>query len=102
MSAHPRMIKGVVYCEGKPAKGVHVTVHKSKASYFTSFDGKYQVNAENKSKWIKFSLADREFVKELDPNESDYLDVQFPSKKEGDASVRPNREEVQSNKKLKN
>jgi hypothetical protein len=102
MSAHPRIIKGVVYSEGKPASGVHVTVHKSKASYFTSFDGKYEVKAESKSKWIKFSLAAREIVKELDPNEGDYLDIQFSPKKEDNAPSRPNHGEVLSDKILKN
>ena len=57
----PRVIHGTVYSkEGKKAAGVMVTAHKSKGKYFTSFDGFYEINANIKSKWIKFTFQDRE------------------------------------------
>ena len=37
--AQPRVIKGTVYRDGKPASGVTVAAHKGSASFFTSFDG---------------------------------------------------------------
>lgn len=56
----PRVIKGTVYTkEGKRAAGVMVTAHKSNAKYFTSFDGIYEIKANIKSKWIKFTFPDR-------------------------------------------
>ena len=59
-SCQPRLIKGTVYSkEGKKVAGVIVTAHKSKDKYFTSFDGYYKINANIKSKWIKFTFPDR-------------------------------------------
>lgn len=56
----PRVIKGTVYTnEGKKAAGVMVTADKSKGKYFTSFDGFYEISANIKSKWIKFTFPDR-------------------------------------------
>jgi hypothetical protein len=56
----PRVIKGTVYNkEGKKAAGVMVTADKSKGKYFTSFDGFYEISANIKSKWIKFTFPDR-------------------------------------------
>jgi len=56
----PRVIKGTVYMkDGKKAAGVIVTADKSKGKYFTSFDGLYEINANIKSKWIKFTFPDR-------------------------------------------
>jgi hypothetical protein len=58
--SQPRVIKGTVYTkEGKKAAGVIVTADKSKGKYFTSFDGVYEINANIKSKWIKFTFPDR-------------------------------------------
>ncbi len=59
-SGQPRLIKGTVWSkEGKRCAGVIVTAHKSKDKYFTSFDGYYEINANIKSKWIKFTFPDR-------------------------------------------
>lgn len=76
---YQRILKGTVYQSGKPAKGVKVTVDRSKSSYFTSFDGKYEVKADKKSKWIMFSFPDKEAKINLDPNGSDYIDYGVPS-----------------------
>jgi hypothetical protein len=59
-SGQPRVIKGTVYSkDGKKVAGVIVTAHKSKEKYYTSFDGFYEINANIKSKWIKFTFPDR-------------------------------------------
>lgn len=83
LSGNPRIIKGTISRDGKPVPGALVTVHKSKSSYFTSFDGKYEVKAESKSKWIQYSFSGMAFKKELDPNNGDYLDFQFPIQSAG-------------------
>ncbi len=54
-----RLVKGTVYdTEGKPAAGVEVSAHKTANSYFTSFDGKYEIDIPEKAKWIKFTFID--------------------------------------------
>jgi len=59
-----RVIKGTVYMDGEPAAGVTVEVQKG-GTMTTSFDGKYEVEADPKSKWIKFTpLATGESVRE--------------------------------------
>ena len=59
-SSQPRLIKGTVYSkEGQRVAGVIVTADKSRGKYYTSFDGYYEINANNKSKWIKFTFQDR-------------------------------------------
>ena len=80
VSAHPKVIKGTVYRDGKPASGVHVTVDKSKDSYFTSFDGKYELKANLKSKWIKFTFPDKEEKLDVDLNRGDIIDFGAPAK----------------------
>jgi tetratricopeptide (TPR) repeat protein len=65
-----RVIKGTVYREGKPAAGVTVEAHRG-GSMMTSFDGKYELEASDKTKWIRFTFI----------NESERLDI---SDKTGD------------------
>jgi tetratricopeptide (TPR) repeat protein len=50
-----RVIKGTVYMDGEPAAGITVEAQKG-SSMMTSFDGKYEVTADPKSKYIKFTL----------------------------------------------
>lgn len=50
-----RIIKGTVYMDGKPAAGVTVEAHKG-SSMMTSFDGKYEVTADPKSKYLNFTF----------------------------------------------
>jgi hypothetical protein len=78
VAATSRTLKGTVSQNGKPASGVLVTLHRSRASYFTSFDGKYELKVSSKSLWIRFTLAGTTIHKEIEPNGSDYLDVTFP------------------------
>ena len=101
LSAPGRVVKGTVSRDGKPASGVLVTVHKSKSSYFTSFDGKYEVKTKPKSRWISFASAETETKKELDPNGSDYLDVQLTSEKKELQTALPESGEHQKKKRKK-
>lgn len=50
-----RVIKGTVYMDGKPAAGVTVEAHKG-SNMMTSFDGKYEVTADPKSKYISYTF----------------------------------------------
>ena len=50
-----RIIKGTVYMDGKPAAGVTVEANKG-SSMMTSFDGKYEVTADAKSKYLSFTF----------------------------------------------
>ena len=80
INASPRVLKGTVYHKGKPASGVLVTVDKSSATYFTSFDGKYELKADTKSQWIKFTFNNQSTKLEIDPNGSDYIDCDLSAK----------------------
>lgn len=53
-----RVIKGTIYREGKPAAGVTVELHRSSQNVLTSFDGKYEITGDDKSKWIRFVFID--------------------------------------------
>ena len=50
-----RVVKGTVYREGKPAAGITVELHRG-GSMMTSFDGKYELTGDAKSKWIRFTF----------------------------------------------
>jgi hypothetical protein len=50
-----RVIKGTVYNNGEPAAGVTVEAHRG-GSMMTSFDGKYEVEADDRTKWIGLLL----------------------------------------------
>ena len=63
-----RVIKGTVYMDGKPAAGVTVEAHKG-STMMTSFDGKYEVTADPKSKYIKFTLMATNESKKFDLDE---------------------------------
>jgi hypothetical protein len=69
-----RTIEGTVYMNGEPAAGVTVEAHRG-GSAFTGFDGKYSVEADEKSKWIQFTAPDGTSErKELDENSGDKID----------------------------
>ena len=50
-----RVVRGTVYREGKPAAGITVELHRG-GSMMTSFDGKYELTGDAKSKWIRFTF----------------------------------------------
>ncbi|MCG6189017.1 tetratricopeptide repeat protein [Maribellus maritimus] len=52
-----KVFKGTVYRDGEPAAGVTVEVHRG-GDMMTSFDGKYELQGDEKSKWIRFTFID--------------------------------------------
>ncbi|HKK81523.1 MAG TPA: tetratricopeptide repeat protein [Prolixibacteraceae bacterium] len=53
-----RTITGIIYNSGEPAAGILVEAHRSNDSYYTSFDGKYEIEVSEKSKWLRFTFLD--------------------------------------------
>lgn len=71
-----RVIKGTVYMEGQPAAGVNVEAHRG-GEMLTSFDGKYEVEADEKTKWIKFTFIDETKRLEIEDKPGDVFDFAF-------------------------
>jgi len=71
-----RVIKGTVYMDGKPAAGITVEIHKG-GSMMTSFDGKYELNANAKSKWIRFTYIDDSKKANIETLKGDVFDYAF-------------------------
>jgi len=71
-----RVLKGIVYMDGKPASGVTVEANKG-SSMMTSFDGKYEVTADPKSKYIKFTLLATGEWKKWDLVEGSINEIDF-------------------------
>src|SRR5690554_6925119 len=84
-----RVIKGTVYREGKPAAGVTVEAHRG-GTMMTSFDGKYEVEASDKTKWIRFTFINESERLDISDKPGDVFDFAFDGKLPGDA------EEVES------
>ena len=82
-----RVITGTVYREGKVAAGITVEAHKSSDTYMTSFDGKYEIKADAKSKFLKFTYIDDSRKFDIEGNKSNVIDFSFdgklPVKEEG-------------------
>ncbi|MGF7139940.1 hypothetical protein [Roseimarinus sediminis] len=68
-----RKITGVVYNNGEPAAGILVEAHKSNDSYYTSFDGKYEIEVSPKSKYIRFTFLDESKKLDIEENSSDVI-----------------------------
>jgi len=87
--AQPRIIKGTVYnVDGKPASGVNVSAHRMSGDpYFTSFDGKYEIKADSRSKYIKFVFPDREEKVDIEGNTSDVIDFGKKAAESGTATA---------------
>ena len=71
-----RVIKGTVYMDGEPAAGITVEAHKG-GEMMTSFDGKYEIPADAKSKWLKFTFIDETKRLDLTGGEGDVIDYAF-------------------------
>lgn len=78
-----RVIKGTVYREGKPAAGVTVEAHRG-GSMMTSFDGKYEVEADEKTKWIRFTYINESVRLDISDKPGDVFDFAFDGKLPGD------------------
>ncbi len=85
-----RIIKGTVYMDGKPAPGVTVEAQRG-SSMMTSFDGKYEVTADPKSKYLSFTFINdtKKFnLVDASVNEIDFAFTGvIPSAEGGDAEV---------------
>ena len=71
-----KTVKGTVYMDGEPAAGVTVEAHKG-SSMMTSFDGKYEVTVDSKSKYIKFTLMATGDSKKLDLVDNPPAEIDF-------------------------
>ncbi|KAF0237808.1 MAG: tetratricopeptide repeat [Prolixibacteraceae bacterium] len=71
-----KIFKGTVYMEGEPAAGIIVEAHRG-TSMMTSFDGKYEVTGDSKSKFIKFTLMATNESKRFDLNENSTGEIDF-------------------------
>lgn len=74
-----RVIKGTVYREGKPAAGITVEVHRG-GTMMTSFDGKYELEANDNSKWIKFTYITETQRLDISGKSGDIFDFAFDGK----------------------
>ncbi|HKI87814.1 MAG TPA: tetratricopeptide repeat protein [Draconibacterium sp.] len=66
-----RVITGTVYNNGEPMAGVTVEAQRG-SSMMTSFDGKYKVQADSKTKWLKFTFIDDSRKKDVTPDKDVY------------------------------
>ena len=71
-----RVFKGTVYMGGEPAAGVTVEAHRG-STMMTSFDGKYEVTGDPKSKYIKFTLMATNESKRFDLDERSIGEIDF-------------------------
>jgi len=71
-----RVIKGMVYRDGEPAAGITVEANRG-GSMMTSFDGKYEVEAHEKTKWLKFTYINETKKLDIDEKQGDVFDFAF-------------------------
>lgn len=76
ISVAQRVIKGTVYMDGELAAGITVEAHKG-GSMMTSFDGLYEIEADAKTKWIKFTFIDESKKLEIADKSGDTFDFAF-------------------------
>lgn len=72
-----RVITGTVYNNGEPAGGILVEAHKSSDSFYTSFDGKYQIEVSEKTKWIRFTFLDESKKLDIEGNTSEVINFSW-------------------------
>mgnify|MGYP001143561803 CR=1 FL=1 len=75
-----RVIKGTVYRDGEPAAGITVEAHRG-GSMMTSFDGKYEVEAHEKTKWLKFTyINETKKLDDIDEKQGNVFDFAWSGK----------------------
>jgi hypothetical protein len=74
-----RVLTGTVYMDGKPAAGIEVEAQRG-GSMMTSFDGKYEVEASAKTKWIKFTFIDDSKKLVISEKPGNHFDYAFTGK----------------------
>ncbi|SHJ87226.1 hypothetical protein SAMN05444280_13620 [Tangfeifania diversioriginum] len=68
-----RVVKGTVYRDGEPAAGITVEVHRG-GTMLTGFDGQYELEAHEKSKWIKFTYINDTKKLDIDDKQGNVFD----------------------------
>lgn len=71
-----RILTGTVYNNGEPAAGVTVEAQRG-GSMMTSFDGKYEVEASDRTKWIRFTSVTDSKRYDISDKEGDHFDFAF-------------------------
>jgi tetratricopeptide (TPR) repeat protein len=84
-----RKISGTIYIDGKPAAGILVEPHRSSDSYYTSFDGFYEVEVSDKTKHIRFTFLDDSQRINMDEIESDVFNFSFDGSEIPDGDEEP-------------
>lgn len=82
-----RTITGTVYNNGEPAGGILIEAHKSNDSFYTSFDGKYEIKISDKTKFIRFTFLDVSKKVDITPETPDIFNFSW------DGSELPNSED---------
>ncbi len=72
-----RKITGIVYMNGKPQAGILVEAHKAKGSFFTGFDGKYELTITDKTKYLKFSFLDESKKLSIEGNTAEIINFSW-------------------------
>ncbi len=78
-----KIFKGTVYREGKPAAGVTVEVQRG-GTMFTGFDGKYELEGSDKTKWIRFTFINDTHRLDISDKTGDVFDFAFDGILPGD------------------
>jgi tetratricopeptide (TPR) repeat protein len=81
-----RKITGTVYIKGEPAAGIQVDANKTNSSYYTSFDGKYELQISEKTKYLKFTFLDDSKKLDITNNTSDVIDFSWDGQEIPEAS----------------
>jgi hypothetical protein len=80
-----RIIKGTIFWEGEPAAGAIVEAHRGE-TIRTGFEGKYEVEAWNNSKWVKFTYKNESVKVNISDITSDVFDFAFNGEVPSDES----------------
>jgi tetratricopeptide (TPR) repeat protein len=84
-----RKITGVVYNNGEPAAGILVEAHRSKDTYFTGFDGAYEIEVNEKTKFIRFTYLDESKKVDMDDITSDVYPFSFDGSELPNGDIEP-------------
>ncbi len=71
-----RIITGTVYNNGEPAAGVTVEAQRG-GRMMTSFDGKYKVEAHEKTKWLRFTSVTESKRLDISDKQGNQFDFAF-------------------------
>lgn len=84
-----RTITGIVYNNGEPAAGILVEANRTSDSYFTGFDGKYEIKVSEKTKFIRFSFLENSRKVDLATITSDEFNYSWDGSELPDANAEP-------------